>query len=159
MSEQNARFIRIRIGVIIVRDDKILLIEHVKNGHSYWLIPGGGLNYGETIEECAKREMKEETNLDISLDRYLFSSETIAPDGSRHIVNLFFLGEINGDSTMSVGDEERLRSLAFVPVRDLEDIEFHPPIAHLIKRHLSAFLSDSEERHFGNFWESYPDLR
>ena len=159
MQEENNRSIRIRIGVIIVQDDKILLIEHIKNGHSYWLIPGGGLNYGETIEECAKREMKEETNLDISLNKFLFSSETIAPDGSRHIVNLFFLGEITGNSEMIVGDEERLKSLVFVPVRDLEDIEFHPPIAHLIKQNLSSFLSDSEERHFGNFWKNYPDLR
>ena len=38
--------IRIRIGILIVSDGKVLLIEHIKNGRSYWLIPGGGLEYG-----------------------------------------------------------------------------------------------------------------
>jgi ADP-ribose pyrophosphatase YjhB (NUDIX family) len=51
----------------IIRNHSILLIRHLENesGRSYWIIPGGGIEPGETEEECVRREMKEETNLDV----------------------------------------------------------------------------------------------
>ncbi len=160
MDAEKNRVIRIRVGVILISGDKILLIEHFKNGRSYWLIPGGGLEYGETIAECASRELKEETNLDVMVTKFLFSSESIAPDGSRHILNLFFLGRISGDSPMRLGDEERLKSLALFDIDELDRIEFYPPIGHLVKSVLRTGIADFEcERHFGNFWKASPDLR
>jgi 8-oxo-dGTP diphosphatase len=56
----------------IVRGDEILLIRHVEhgvNGRSYWLLPGGGIEDGETEEECVIREMWEETKLVVQVDR------------------------------------------------------------------------------------------
>lgn len=157
------RNIRIRIGVLILCQNKVLLIEHAKDGRSYWLIPGGGLNYGETIADCARRELKEETNLDINLIRFLFSSESIAPDGSRHIVNLFFLGTVVGNSfeNLKLGDEERLKSVAFIDIDDLDKIEFHPPFgAQLKSMILSGFLDQrpSSQQHLGNLWKNYSIL-
>ena len=53
----------------IVRDDQILLIRHQENetGRSYWIFPGGGIEPGETEEECVRREIREETNLDVRI--------------------------------------------------------------------------------------------
>lgn len=53
----------------IVRENHILLIQHQEHagGRSYWLLPGGGREAGETEEQCVIREMKEETGLDISV--------------------------------------------------------------------------------------------
>lgn len=52
----------ISIKVIIVDDNKILCL---KNERNEWDLPGGKLNFKENIEECLKREVKEETNLSI----------------------------------------------------------------------------------------------
>jgi 8-oxo-dGTP diphosphatase len=51
----------------IVRNHSILLIRQRENesGRSYWILPGGGIEPGETEEDCVRREMKEETNLDV----------------------------------------------------------------------------------------------
>jgi 8-oxo-dGTP diphosphatase len=51
----------------IVQNHHILLIRQriLPTGRPVWLFPGGGLELGETEEECVKREMKEETNLDV----------------------------------------------------------------------------------------------
>ena len=38
-----------------------------ETGRSYWILPGGGIEPGETEEDCVKREMKEETNLDVRI--------------------------------------------------------------------------------------------
>jgi ADP-ribose pyrophosphatase YjhB (NUDIX family) len=59
----------------VVRDDRILLIKHreKEGGRSYWILPGGGREPGETEEECIRREMKEETNLTANVVRILLS--------------------------------------------------------------------------------------
>jgi len=59
---------------LIIKDHKILLIQHSRHstGRSYWVIPGGGLDGSETEEECVIREMKEETNLDVRIERLVF---------------------------------------------------------------------------------------
>ena len=53
----------------VVNNHQILLIKHKehKTGRSYWAIPGGGMEPGETEEECVRREMNEETNLDVKV--------------------------------------------------------------------------------------------
>ncbi|MHA2038268.1 MAG: NUDIX domain-containing protein [Promethearchaeota archaeon] len=57
----------------VIRDDHILLIKHrhYNNDLEYWIIPGGGREEGETEEECVKREIKEETNLDVVVEQLL----------------------------------------------------------------------------------------
>jgi 8-oxo-dGTP diphosphatase len=57
----------------IVQNDRILLIKHhhYDDGSEYWVIPGGGREPGETEEECIRREMKEETHLEVRVERLL----------------------------------------------------------------------------------------
>lgn len=64
----------------IVQDDKMLLIRHTEHesGRSYWVIPGGGRDVGETEMACVRREMLEETNLVIRVERLLV--ETSLPN-------------------------------------------------------------------------------
>lgn len=58
----------------IVREHHILLIQHTEHetSRAYWLLPGGGMEAGESEEECVMREMKEETGLDVRVERLLF---------------------------------------------------------------------------------------
>ena len=66
----------------IIRDHHILLIRYRQHstGRSYWIIPGGGLEGDETEEACVIREMKEETNLNVVVERLVFD-EPGHPDG------------------------------------------------------------------------------
>ena len=51
---------RVRVAGILIEDDRILLIEHTKNDKKYWLVPGGGVDWGESAAEALIREFKEE---------------------------------------------------------------------------------------------------
>ncbi|MEZ4713740.1 MAG: NUDIX hydrolase [Caldilineaceae bacterium] len=57
----------------IIQDDHVLLIRHTEHatGRSYWVIPGGGREAGETEMACVAREMWEETNLVVRVERLL----------------------------------------------------------------------------------------
>ena len=67
----------------IIDDDHILLIRHRHHdsGREYWVIPGGGLDGAESEEDCVRREMREETNLDVEIERLIFD-EPGHPDGA-----------------------------------------------------------------------------
>jgi ADP-ribose pyrophosphatase YjhB (NUDIX family) len=60
---------------VIIRNDQILLIKQYINREESecWALPGGGREEGETEEECVKREIKEETNLDVFVEKLLLN--------------------------------------------------------------------------------------
>ncbi len=58
--------------VIIIHNEKILLIHRIKNDKEYYVLPGGAIESGETPEEAAIREVKEETNLDVEIGQLLW---------------------------------------------------------------------------------------
>jgi 8-oxo-dGTP diphosphatase len=68
---------------LIIKDHQILLIMHREHasGRAYWVIPGGGLEPDETEQECVIREMIEETNLDVAIERLLFDEPILAGKG------------------------------------------------------------------------------
>jgi 8-oxo-dGTP diphosphatase len=140
-----------RISVIVISDDrKILLVRHRKGNRQYWVLPGGRLEYGETFTECAVRELKEETGLDIEVEGFLFLSEAIAPDRSRHIVNIYLRAKVIG-GVMQVGDEPVLAGVDFVALDDLKKVTLFPPIANTILEDMPVRL-DGGIKYLGNLW-------
>jgi 8-oxo-dGTP diphosphatase len=58
---------QVGIGVIIENEDEVLLGKRLNaHGEGNWSFPGGHLEFGESWEECARREVREETNLEIT---------------------------------------------------------------------------------------------
>jgi 8-oxo-dGTP diphosphatase len=84
---------KVGIGVIIQRGDKILIGERIANhGSGTYMIPGGHLEFGETFEECARREVEEETGLkNIEIKGVVSIGNDIAYD--KHYVSIGVLAE------------------------------------------------------------------
>lgn len=142
--------LRVRVGVVIIKDGKILLVRHQKENRTYWLLPGGGVDEGETLEECAKRELTEETGLQIELGKPIFISDTIYPKNDKHVINLFFLAHITG-GTLSLGLDPVLAQVSFVDITQLPSLELHPPIGQdILRGYLENFQSDC--RYLGKLW-------
>lgn len=142
---------RIRVAGILIENDKILLIQHYKNNKKYWLIPGGGNDWGETAKEALIREYKEETNMDIEVDEFLFFSETISPDKKRHVLNLFYKIHRNNknDSIIKLGEEAVLTDLKFVTKEELETMTIYPNI----KENLLKLMNNEKIRtDLGSLW-------
>ena len=95
MSE-TTKAVRVRAAALVVRDGKLLLIGHSKDGLKYWLVPGGGVDFGESVTEALSRELIEELSLLVEAEDLVFSCDSIDPSGRRHVLNLFFSCSENG---------------------------------------------------------------
>ena len=98
--------IRVRVCGVCEIDGKFLLINHlgINKFGDFWNAPGGGLEFGETIENCLKREFLEETGLIIELAEFLDVFEYIAPP--LHAVEFFYRVNIVGGSLKLGQDPE-----------------------------------------------------
>jgi len=141
-----------RISVVVIEDGKILLVKHRKGNKQYWVLPGGRLEYGETFIDCAVRELQEETGLVIEVEKFIFLSEAIAPDRSRHIVNVYLKAKVVGGK-LQLGDEPVLAGVDFLPLADLENVTLFPPIAHIIKAGANnKWQEKGDISYLGNLW-------
>jgi 8-oxo-dGTP pyrophosphatase MutT (NUDIX family) len=71
----------------VIRGDNILLIKHSEpaTGRSYWVIPGGRREADEAEEACVRRELLEETTLQVSVERLLLDEEGVSGGVYRHL--------------------------------------------------------------------------
>jgi 8-oxo-dGTP diphosphatase len=84
------------VDAIIQKNSQILLIERKKEPFKgYLVLPGGFVNEGERVEDAAKREVKEETSLDILLLEILGVYSEPGRDPRGHVMSTVFIGEIS----------------------------------------------------------------
>jgi 8-oxo-dGTP diphosphatase len=144
--------LRVRIAIVIMHKNKLLLVKHRKGDREYWLLPGGGLEENETVEACAVREIMEETGLNISLGKLIFTSESINPNGRKHIINMYFQGFLK-DREINICIQDRdIIDASFIDIHKIDEITIYPNI----KKELSDAWRKNfshDVRHLGNRWE------
>jgi 8-oxo-dGTP diphosphatase len=92
------------VDIIIRYQDGIVLIER-KNPPPGWALPGGFVDVGESLEEAAVREAKEETSLDVGLVEQFHAYSKPGRDPRFHTVTMVFIA--NGKGTLKGRDDAR----------------------------------------------------
>jgi ADP-ribose pyrophosphatase YjhB (NUDIX family) len=90
------------VDIIIRYMDGIILIKR-KNPPEGWAIPGGFVDYGETLESAALREAKEETGLKVKLLRQFHAYSDPKRDPRQHTISTVFIAEASGKA--KAGDD------------------------------------------------------
>lgn len=108
-------------AIIVEHDGKILLGERNKqNCNGFWVIPGGRVEFGETIEEAGIRELKEETGLDIEILKFIGHKEIINAPGDYHRIVFFYLGRPISKE-LKVSDD--LSNAGFFAIEDIKKMK------------------------------------
>lgn len=124
----------IRVAAVVARDGVLLLVRHQKPDRDpYWVLPGGRLEPGERIPECAEREIREESGLSARFSGVLYVSEFLRE--GRHTVDITVRMFPEGDEEAVLGSdpevapdsEPTLRELRWVGADELHGIELLPP--------------------------------
>ncbi len=119
--------VRVRVAGFLVRDGRLLFISHKKDGRSYWLLPGGGVDHGESLEEALRREFYEELGVSVIVEQPILMCDSIDPSGDRHIVNIIFACSYS-DGQFRLGEEERLNGFDFFALDRIPGLTIFPPI-------------------------------
>lgn len=107
-------------GAVIFSNDKVLVIQQVK-GH--WGFPKGHVEQGETEVETAKREIKEETNLDVNINEEYRYVEHYSPAEGIEKDVIFFVAEKTGGE-IKVQEEEVIQTEWLLPKEALERVTY-----------------------------------
>jgi 8-oxo-dGTP diphosphatase len=131
---------RIRVSAMLRREGRILLCSHEKGGKQYWLLPGGGVNSGESLLAALHRELREECGIDDELpyEGPVAIVDSISPVRSfaqKHVVHIIFAADLSGRSLEAVTSQDAaVRGHRLFEVGDLDGIVMHPPIQRFLAR-------------------------
>jgi len=125
---------RPRASAAVLRDGgcEVLMVKHRRpDGTEYWQLPGGGALPGESLEDAALRELREETTLEGKISRFLFTIPY------KYGPSTTFLVEVPSDARIALGGDPEeansdTRKLAGVAWRSLADVRESPEIQELL---------------------------
>ena len=115
---------RDRAQALVVRNEKILLVKHNMDGREFYCLPGGGVEDGESYEEAALRELKEESLVDGRIVRKL--SIQFKPDNKGEVHT--FLVEVDDKAIPGKGidpefseDEQSIIGVEWLTLEEIEE--------------------------------------
>ncbi|HEY8774417.1 MAG TPA: NUDIX hydrolase [Gaiellaceae bacterium] len=131
---------RIRVSALLGWRGRILLCRHEKPGREYWLLPGGGVNSGESLVDALRRELAEEIGIHdlIPFEGPIAIVDSIAPVRSfaaKHVVHIIFSGDLGGRSLEEVTSADAaVRGHRLFTQGELDEVVLHPPIQRFLAR-------------------------
>ncbi len=126
--------VRVGVGVIVYYENKIFLLKRQgSHGSGEWSFPGGHLEYFETLEDCACREVKEELDIEIENLKFLTITNDIFEKENKHYITIYFTSDYKSgdykimepDKATDIGlfDKNELPEPLFLPIRNLLENE------------------------------------
>ena len=105
-------------GVVIVKDGKVLLVQEAfEKVRGLWNLPAGHVDIGETLEQAAKREAKEETGLDVELGAHLI---TVHSSLERPVLHAYLVTNFSGEISF---DKEELLDVKWFDANDIMSMD------------------------------------
>lgn len=124
--------VRVRANGVLIQSSSVLLVKinSPARNNMVWMPPGGGLEFGESLQECVAREFHEETGLNVEVDEFLFLNEFIKDP--IHAVELYFKvtqtgGKLKlGNDPEHDADSQLIKDIKWVPVSSLHNLPVVP---------------------------------
>lgn len=129
--------INVRVYGILIKDMKILALYEEYAGEQLLKLPGGGLEPGEGVSDCLKREFDEELNLKIIAYRHFYTQDDFVASRFREneqILTVYYLVTVEQYSDMMIMDP-CIEKAEWLPL-DLEENPFQLPVDHRVYNQL-----------------------
>lgn len=118
-------YIGVAAGVFIINDEgKVFLTKrskHATNERGTWEIPGGKVHFGETLQDAARREAKEEYDIDIKILEQFPSQNHLIPEEKQHWVPTCFLCKIVGIKKPRIMEPDKCDEIGWFSFKNLPE--------------------------------------
>ncbi len=141
MSHKGLRSPQVAVGAVVIDKNRILLVRRANPpSQGDWAIPGGSVKLGETLQEAAEREIREETGLSVNAKVPIYAFDLIERDCNHQILFHYVIIDLVGDylSGELCPSDDALDARWFLP-EDLEGIKLNRKTLELLK--MIQFLS------------------
>jgi ADP-ribose pyrophosphatase YjhB (NUDIX family) len=146
---------RIRVSAILGWNGRVLLCRQEKPDKEYWLLPGGGVDVGESLIEALRRELREELGIeaDVQFEGPVAIVDSIAPKTRvptrKHVVHIIFFADLSHRSLSDVETRDAaVKGARLFSNDELADVVLHPPI----KRFLTRWQPGDPAVYLGTLW-------
>ncbi|HDN83322.1 MAG TPA: NUDIX hydrolase [Candidatus Altiarchaeales archaeon] len=113
MTQSEKKFPRVTVDAVIIKDKKIVLIRRKNEPFKdFWALPGGFVEYGETVEQAILREVKEETGLDVKIVEIIGVYSAPDRDPRGHTISIAFLCKPISASIISGSDASEAKEFS-----------------------------------------------
>jgi len=116
---------RARVGVVLLNGNNILLIRNVKQTPPTFHLPGDVVKVSETLETAAKRAAKEQTGLDIELQKLLYVRDDLSE--SRQRIDIIFLGLLKPEQNITEKENPNMK-VDWVTIDVLSSMNLQPEV-------------------------------
>lgn len=108
MNSNEKRYPKVGVAAIVIKDGKVLIGKRREEyGRGTWALPGGRLEFGESFEECAGREVKEEAGVTIGNAIFVCAINDFLSDLAKHYVTIYMKADyLSGEPTAVDGEFE-----------------------------------------------------
>lgn len=144
----------VRAGALIITGDGLLLVRQRRLDREYWLLPGGGVLFGETVADALRRELREELCLEIEPGRPVAMAEAISDDMARypkHVVHVIVQATLVADAPVArLGGDAAVLEARFFAREDVRGLTIRPPIMRFLDACFDALPATME--YLGVVW-------
>ena len=121
---------RVAVGAVVVRDDRLLMVRRGNDpGKGLWSLPGGRVEHGEYLADALKREVLEETGLDVTVGDLVGIFEVV---GDPHYVVLDFFARAEHQDALGAASDD-VEEVRWVPLDRVGELDCTPRFVETLR--------------------------